>query len=198
MTDEIKYATNYANDFRLLIDRVGRTIDARYKRGETRYISRINNPYVDECYVANISGDKDNFTLIIKYDNVYVFSTDFYNQTIGKIVPSINILTKHFLEQYRGRNNLYSTPTKDFLYNVITSIGGSISPSTDKFQRAAVMRNDCVAPITENLRIINGKEMIVSVFITCLNVKDRKVTKILNIAKAVEDEVDKVFGDTSY
>lgn len=193
--DTFKIANKYYSDLEFLRDRIVRTVN---KRGNSTYISKINAPYIDEFYVANTCGSKDYVDIIDKIDGCYCYATQFY-RVDGTVIDKVNVFSKHFLEQYRNRNNMYTTPIKNVLYDIILNITHCCTAHTDKFDKAVSMNNNCVAPIkgyTHNLGF--NRTVRVDVFLTCLNVQDCKVKKLHNNADKTLETVNSIFGEIAY
>lgn len=193
--DTYKIVNKYFTDLAYLQDRIMRTVN---KRGNSTYISKINAPDIDECYVVNACGNKDYVAFIDKVDGCYCFATNFY-QVDGTVTDKVNVFTKHFVEQYRNRNNMYATPIKDVLYDIVLNVVHSNTAHTDKFDRAVSMNNDCVAPIKcYSHKIGFNRCVMVDVFLTCLNVQDTKVKKLHNNADQTLERVNNIFGEAAY
>lgn len=184
--------SRYLTDYSLVLDRAKRTDIARRKRGEKCYVSQLKVPNIDECYVINISGQPNIKYIVMRYGNRYCYFNELHSLT-GDIRPGLIILTKHFIDRYRVRNNMYASPTSSVLYDILSN-ASSTQTETERLGTALSMKNGCVVPLREIDILYRRKPYVIAVFTTCLNIQDYKVRQLHKEASIVDQRFETKFG----
>ena len=185
--------SSYIMDYNSVMERAQRTDIARRKRGQNCYVSQLKVPNIEECYVINISGESGLQTVVMRYGDRYCFLTEFYSLD-GVIFPSIVVLTKHVIERYRVRNNMYTSPMSILLFDILTNTN-SVQAGTGRFETALSMKNGLVVPVESSTIVFFGKKFLVNVFITCLSIQDFKVRQLHREARIIKQQMKTRFGE---
>ncbi len=191
---DFKAVQSYISDVGTLAERAIRTDKARRKRGEKIYCSRLNVPYLEECYIINPDGQKGICSIVISYGNRYYYCDTFY-QVDGTTILNVNVFTSHFLERYRCRNNMYATSIENVLFDIVKNSTMNTQAHTERFDRALVMNNNCCIPVQVERIFVKGQRIMVTTYITYLNEQDKKVRNLGIAAQNVDNEVNKMFDE---
>jgi hypothetical protein len=185
---------NYITDIEYIGDRISNSIKAHKRRGEKNYFCKINVPMVEECYIVSNDGG-EGATVIVRYGERYCFVMKFYNSECDEAL-NVFVITKHFLEQYRVRNNMCANSNKELLCSIYTALNQSISTHTDRFNSAFRLNGNCVAPAEiYKYNLDNNNFIIATVLITYLNEQDTKVIKFNETADNVKTIMDKIWPE---
>lgn len=184
----------YLNDLISVKERADRTDVARRKRGENSYCSKLKVSSLEECYIINTTGEKRHWTVVIRYGKRYFFGYKIFCEC-GEVTINVNVLTEHFIEQYRGRYNMYSSPISKVLFDIAGNTAKSTKASTERFENALSLGNRCCVPVAIDTCCWRNRVVVITTFITCLNVQDKKVSNLHNAAFEMSEKIKNTFRE---
>lgn len=184
--------SSYIMDYNSVMDRAQRTDIARRKRGQNCYVSQLKVPNIEECYVINFIGKEKEFFIVMRYGNRYCLFCEYLTLT-GDIGQGLIVLTRHFIDRYRVRNNMYASPMSSLLYDILSNLD-STQTKTERLGTAMSMKNGFVVPLEKNHIMYCGRFYQITVFKTCLSIQDYKVMQLHKKVVIVNQQFETRFG----
>ena len=90
---------------------------------------------------------------------------------------------------------MFSSPISKVLFDIARNTSKSTKASTERFDNALSLGNRCCVPVAIDTCYWRNRVVVVTTFITCLNVQDKKVSKLHNAANEVSELIKNTFGE---